>query len=382
MVPPSAERKPFDDEFFYRRQSRTRVDPQQGRQGDTPSAAATPGPPERDVHMRDAGGPGQARNGDDFPPGRNSIDHGDGGGPGGGPGGNGGKRPKPRTKNKKKNAEAEIPEPIDVDQPNNVPPPPPTGETDASGKSKAKPKPKAGGGKAKKRTAEEMNQENEGTVAGSPMTVDGSVAPTPTTANRPKPKKPTKKQQEALAKQQQQAAEDAAAAAAAAASQAEPPKKKTKKAQNQAQGGNVQGPPLQAGHLAGPPSHQGQGFVPPAGFPNGGPGLAQFNGMPMGLNMGNMNVPNGISEDDFLAAAEAFGAGGLDPSMGMAPMDQAQAPPINMPLQFQPQQGFGGLTEHMQQQLAMMQNGQNMSRQPGGGLGPGAGGGQSRAPGQ
>jgi len=367
----SAERKPFDEEFFYRRQARTRVEHNQARQGDTSTTANTPAPPEREIHVKDASAP--PRTNDDFPPGRGSIDHGDGGA----------NRPRPRPKKKKKNnTDADIPEPIDVDQPNNVPPPPPTAETEGSGKGKPKPKPKPAAGKAKKRTAEEMNQENEGTVAGSPMTVDGSIAPTPTTASRPKPKKPTKKQQEALAKQQ--AAEEAAAAAAAA--QSEPPKKKTKKAQNQAA---TAAGPAHSGPPTGLPQ-AGPNFIPPAGFPNGNslnPGLAQFNGMPMGLNLGNM--PNGISEDEFLAAAEAFGAGGLDPSIGMPPMDQA--PPINMPLQFQPQQGFAGLTEHMQQQLVMMQNaaaaggnpGQNVSRQPGGGGGgPGLSGGQSRAPGQ
>lgn len=317
------------------------------------------------MHMREASGP--SRNRDDLPHGRGSVDHGDANT----------NRPRPRPNKKKKaknNGDADIPEPIDVDLPY-APPPPPTGETDGSGKGKPKPKAKAAAGKSKKRTAEEMNQENESTVAGSPMTVDGSIAPTPTTAtNRPKPKKPTKKQQEALAKQQ--ALDEAAAAAAA---QPEPPKKKTKKSQ-----ASTAGPP-------GPPPPVGQNFVPPAGFPHGNglnSGLAPFQGLPMGMNLGN--VPNGISEDDFLAAAEAFGTGGLDPSIGMPPMDQSQAPSTNMPLQYQPQQGFVGLSEQMQQQIIMMQNaavaggnlGQNVSRQPGGGGGPGLGGGQSRAPGQ
>ena len=328
----------------------------QTRNNGSGAANDPPPPPERDVSMRDAGGP--SKNADDQQP-RGSIDHGDSGPP---------KRPRPKKK-KKKTMEPDAPEPIDVDMANTAGPSGPqagpsgsqAGDGDTSAKSKPRPKPKAAAAKAKKRTAEEMTQDGEGTVAGSPMTIDGSIAPTPTAAARPKPKKPTKKQQEALAKQQ--AADEAAAAAAAA--QAEPPKKRTNKAPAAANANQ--------GGLTGPPTGlpNGQNFANGGNFPDAGLANGQmFNGPPMGINLGS--GPAGITEDDFLAAAEALGAGGLDPGQGLPNMDAA--PPMNMPLQFQPSQGFA-MTEQMQQQLAMMQNasagigpGPNLSRQPGGGL--------------
>jgi hypothetical protein len=295
------------------------------------AAAARPEPPpqpEQDVRQHNMNGP--VRNGE------GSVNS-----AGNDNGGDNGMAKKPKPKKKKKPIEPDSNEIIDVDAVSTAPVVMNGDADNGAGKGKLKPKPKLNAAAikaAKKRNADEMDA--EGTVAGSPATVDTSIAPTPTTV-RPKPKKLTKKQQEALAKQQ--------AAEALAAAQAEPPRKKAKKA---------------------PVPHNAsfnQNHQPVPGVPNGeaypqyqDAGMGGFNGLPVNMNMGNIAMGSGIpgiSQDDFLAAAEALGE-----SMPGMMMD----PPIQ-------QQQFGAPDQMQMAMGNMMQTGgpQAMSRQPGG---------QSRAP--